>query len=437
MGSIAVRVEDLGKQYRIGRVQPKYGTLRDSIAAVVSAPFRGWRGEPGSRAGDEDTIWALHGVSFEVQQGELVGIIGRNGAGKSTLLKILSRITEPTTGMLELRGRMGSLLEVGTGFHAELTGRENIYLNGSILGMRRAEISARFDEIVAFAEVDRFIDTPVKHYSSGMYLRLAFSVAAHLEPEILVVDEVLAVGDAAFQRKCLNKMEDVGRQGRTVFFVSHSMPAITRLCARAILLHDGALARDGTAHEVAGAYLNSGLGTTAAREWTDAARMPGSDAVRLQAVRVRTEDGPVASAFDIRQSLVLEMEYEVRRDGLVLLPNFNLVNQDGVAVFTTLDLDPAWRRRPRPTGCWTSRVTIPGNLLSEGTIYVEPALLSLDPFIGHFRERDAIAFQVVDSLDGDSARGDWVGEMGGAVRPLLQWSTDREAPRSLVGAIRG
>jgi lipopolysaccharide transport system ATP-binding protein len=270
-----------------------------------------------------------------------------------------------------------------------------------------------------------------------MYLRLAFSVAAHLEPEILVVDEVLAVGDASFQRKCLNKMEDVGRQGRTVFFVSHSMPAITRLCARAILLHDGTLARDGTAHEVAGAYLNSGLGTTAAREWTEAARTPGSDAVRLRAVRVRTEDGPVASAFDIRQPLVLEMEYEVLRDGLVLIPNFNLVNQDGVAVFTTLDQDSAWRGRRRPTGCWTSRVTIPGNLLSEGTIYVEPALMSIDPFIGHFRERDAIAFQVVDSLDGDSARGDWVGDMGGAVRPLLQWRTDREAPRSLVGAARG
>ena len=293
MGSIAVRVENLGKQYRIGRRKPSYGTLRDSIADVVSAPFRRWRDGPGSKAGSEDTIWALQGVSFEVQQGEVVGIIGRNGAGKSTLLKILSRITEPTTGMLEIRGRLGSLLEVGTGFHAELTGRENIYLNGSILGMRRTEIKARFDEIVAFAEIDRFIDTPVKHYSSGMYLRLAFSVAAHLEPEILVVDEVLAVGDAAFQRKCLNKMEDVGRQGRTVFFVSHSMPAITRLCARAILLHDGTLARDGTAHEVAGAYLNSGLGTTAAREWTKAARTPGSDAVRLRAVRVRTEDGRV------------------------------------------------------------------------------------------------------------------------------------------------
>ena len=225
-------------------------------------------------------------MSFDVRPGEVVGLIGRNGAGKSTLLKVLSRITDPTRGGVDLCGRVGSLLEVGTGFHPELTGRENIYLSGAILGMKRAEIRRKFDEIVAFAEVERFVDTPVKHYSSGMYLRLAFAVAAHLEPEILLVDEVLAVGDARFQRKCLDKMQDVGQRGRTVLFVSHSMPAITRLCGRAILLEDGTVVADGVSHDVVARYLNSGLGTSATREWLDPRKAPGTDVVRLCAVRV-------------------------------------------------------------------------------------------------------------------------------------------------------
>ena len=217
----------------------------------------------------------MRDVGFEVAAGEIVGIIGRNGAGKSTLLKLLSRITEPTTGRIELYGRIGSLLEVGTGFHPELTGRENIFLNGAILGMKRAEIARKFDEIVAFAEVAQYIDTAVKRYSSGMYLRLAFAVAAHLEPEILVVDEVLAVGDARFQRKCLDKMQEVGRQGRTVLFVSHNMTAVTRLCPRTILLNEGGVVADGASHTVVGTYLNSGLGTTARREWADGRERAG------------------------------------------------------------------------------------------------------------------------------------------------------------------
>jgi lipopolysaccharide transport system ATP-binding protein len=236
MSYTAIRVDNLSKQYRIGGPQKKYETLRDTLANTLATPLRRagklLRGQATGAAELDATIWALRDVSFKVQRGEVVGIIGRNGAGKSTLLKILSRITEPTLGVAEIRGRVGSLLEVGTGFHQELTGRENIYLNGAILGMKRHEIEHKFDEIVAFAEVEKFIDTPVKHYSSGMHLRLAFAVAAHLEPEILLVDEVLAVGDAAFQKKCLNKMEDVGQQGRTVLFVSHNMPAITRLCER-------------------------------------------------------------------------------------------------------------------------------------------------------------------------------------------------------------
>ena len=244
MSDIAIRVENLSKQYRIGGPQARYKTIRESLTEAVQSPFRRLssvvRGQ--SSAVSNETIWALKDVSFEVKRGEVVGIIGRNGAGKTTLLKILSRITEPTEGHAEIHGRVGSLLEVGTGFHPELTGRENIYLNGAILGMKRAEIERKFDEIVAFAEIEKFMDTPVKHYSSGMYVRLAFAVAAHLEPEILLVDEVLAVGDVGFQKKCLGKMGEVALGGRTVLFVSHNMAAVRNLCQRCVLLEEGAVA---------------------------------------------------------------------------------------------------------------------------------------------------------------------------------------------------
>jgi lipopolysaccharide transport system ATP-binding protein len=259
VSDVAIRVEHLSKQYRIGKKQERYYTLRDTIADAFTAPLRWVRsrrngGSP--NGGEEDTIWALKDVSFEVKHGEVVGIIGRNGAGKSTLLKILSRITEPTEGRVEIHGRVASLLEVGTGFHPELTGRENIYLNGAILGMSKAEIDRKFDEIVEFAEIEKFIDTPVKRYSSGMYVRLAFAVAAHLEPEILLVDEVLAVGDAAFQKKCLGKMGDVAKAGRTVLFVSHNMAAVEGLCERAVLLDQGRVELSGDPATVIAAYLS-------------------------------------------------------------------------------------------------------------------------------------------------------------------------------------
>jgi len=261
MSNIAVRVEGLGKLYRIGGQQEQYATLRDTLTDLCAAPFRRarslLRGEAYGAADLKQEIWALRDLSFEVQHGEVLGIIGRNGAGKSTLLKILSRITEPTRGCADVFGRIGSLLEVGTGFHPELTGRENVYLNGAILGMSREEIRRKFDEIVAFAEVEKFIDTPVKHYSSGMGLRLGFAVAAHLEPEILVVDEVLAVGDVAFQKKCLGKMSEVAGQGRTVLFVSHNMAAVNSLCSRGLLLESGSLAALDSAPSVIFQYQQS------------------------------------------------------------------------------------------------------------------------------------------------------------------------------------
>jgi lipopolysaccharide transport system ATP-binding protein len=422
MADVVIRVERLSKEYRLGVRSEKYQTLRDAVTDRVARPFR----RRARRSPSNDAVWALRDVSFDVTRSEVVGIIGRNGAGKSTLLKVLSRITEPSAGSAVIRGRIGSLLEVGSGFHDELTGRENIYLNGTIIGMKRAEIVRKFDEIVAFAEVERFLDTPVKHYSTGMYLRLAFAVAAHLEPEILLVDEVLAVGDARFQRKCLDKMQDVGRAGRTVLFVSHNMPAVTRLCERTILLDDGSILRDGPSHEVVSAYLNSGLGTTAVREWSDPARIPGGDVARLRAVRVRTAAGHIADVIDIRHSLGIEIEYDVLQSGHRLLPRFEVYNEEGVKALQAHDLDPEWRR-PRPTGRYVSTGWIPGNLLSEGTFFVTCSLVTLDPVIRQFMERDAVAFQVVDSLHGNSARGDWGGQMNAVVRPLLQWSTQFSA----------
>jgi lipopolysaccharide transport system ATP-binding protein len=427
VSDIAIRVEGLSKQYRIGHKRQGYKTIRETLMDAFAAPVRRvgklLRGQATGAAELDKTIWALRDVSLEIRSGEVVGIIGRNGAGKSTLLKIISRITEPTSGYVDVHGRVGSLLEVGTGFHPELTGRENIYLNGAILGMKRAEIGRKFDEMVAFAEVEDFIDTPVKHYSSGMYLRLAFAVAAHLEPEIMLVDEVLAVGDARFQKKCMNKMQDVGQEGRTVLFVSHSMPAITRLCERVILLDEGNMLKDGKPHEVVSLYMNSGLGTAAERRWEDPESAPGANVARLRAVSVKDEDGRVTDVVDIRRPVGIEMEYEVITDGYALLPHFMFYNEEGIYVFISLDLDPEWRRRPRPAGLYKSTAWIPGNLLSEGTLFVSAALVTLEPSILQFHERDAVAFQIVDSQDGDSARGDWTGKMSGAIRPLLKWST--------------
>jgi lipopolysaccharide transport system ATP-binding protein len=271
MANISIQVENLSKKYNIGLAQQRHDTLRDQLVDLVSAPFKK-RGKNGA----ESTFWALREISFNVMQGEVLGIIGRNGAGKSTLLKLLSRITEPTSGRAVINGRVGSLLEVGTGFHPELTGRENVFLNGAILGMHRSEINQKFDEIVAFAEIDKFLDTPVKRYSSGMYVRLAFAVAAHLEPEILLVDEVLAVGDIEFQKKCLGKMDDVAKLGRTVLFVSHNMNAIQRLCSQTIFIEKGELVEIGTTRDVVSGYISSNFYSTAPGEWIDL-----QDAVRV------------------------------------------------------------------------------------------------------------------------------------------------------------
>ncbi len=332
MSDVVISVNELAKRYRLGEYHASYGTLRDSLVNAIK------------RAGKHEKhvheeIWALDGVSFELRRGEVLGLIGGNGAGKSTLLKILTRIAAPTRGSVTIRGRVGSLLEVGTGFHPELTGRENVYLNGAILGMRRREISARFDEIVEFSGVEQFIDTPVKRYSSGMYVRLAFSVAAHLEPEVLLVDEVLAVGDAEFQRRCLGRMEALGESGRTVIFVSHNMQTVAQLCDRAVLLERGKVRLDGESGEVVAHYLQSGLGSGSDRAWADDQSAPGDQTVRLLGARVVGEDGDPLDAVDVRRPVGIEITFRVLRDGPPLRPKFKLVDRRGDIAFNAWDID--------------------------------------------------------------------------------------------------
>jgi lipopolysaccharide transport system ATP-binding protein len=287
-------------------------------------------------------------------------------------------------------------------------------------------VDSKFDEIVDFAGVEKFLDTPVKRYSSGMRVRLAFAVAAHLEPEILIVDEVLAVGDAAFQDKCLNKMEDVGNQGRTVFFVSHNMPAVTRLCKRVIMLTNGQLAEDGPSHEIVARYMHEGSGSGAERTWNDLDQAPGTDTVRLKRVRVVDERAQTAgTSIAIRRPMGLEMTFEVLADGHTLLPNFKVVTDQGIDLFISVDVDPEWRNKARPKGTYTTTAWVPGNFWSEGGYFVDVGLIALKPIQQRqFFEREAVAFHVYDPMEGDSARGDWVKELGGVLRPLLKWETE-------------
>ena len=442
MGDIAVRVADLSKQYRIGRTVNGNQTFREALTDAVLSPLRRARslsrGHASGAAELDREFSALRGVSFEVKQGEVVGLIGRNGAGKSTLLKILTRITGPTRGCVEIRGRVASLLEVGTGFHSELTGRENVYLNGAILGMTKREIEKKFNEIVAFAETGDFIDTPVKHYSSGMYLRLAFAVAAYLEPDILLIDEVLAVGDARFQQKCLSKMQEIGKSRRTVLFVSHNLPAIMSLCPRAILLEEGRIVEDGPSAHVVNTYLNAGFGTPARREWPDPLTAPGRDIARLRAVRVLDRNRRLVDAVDIQDPVQIEIEYEVMKDRHRPILILNFSNEEGVCAFSARDLDPRWSDRPRLEGRYVNVVTIPGNFLSGGTYYLNvrlylPESLQAPSTEGEFHERSVVAFRVLDSLQPDSARGNYRGSLPGGVRPVLQWTTEYTRDGTKVG----
>jgi lipopolysaccharide transport system ATP-binding protein len=423
-----IKVENLSKAYQLGSFGT--GTLSRDLErfwATITGkedPFLKI-GEINDRTskGQSDVVWSLKDINFEINQGDSVGIIGRNGAGKSTLLKILSRVTAPTAGSVKIKGRVASLLEVGTGFHPELSGRENIYLNGAILGMRKTEIKRKFDEIVDFAGIERYIDTPVKRYSSGMYVRLAFAVAAHLESEILIVDEVLAVGDAEFQKKCLGKMGDISKgEGRTVLFVSHNMGAIMRLCSRAILLKNGCINGYDNTNTIIDSYLRSDMGTTAVRRWEQVSA-PGDETVKLLEVYVHDERFRLNENFEITTTIGITMKYEVLKEAKIFTHGMNLFNSQGINVLNSHDVTSTIRNNKRKIGKYSSTMWIPGNFLSDGLISVGVAIFNQAPFYLHFQELDVVAFTVFDNLDVQSARGNYVGEFPGIVRPILQWQT--------------
>lgn len=423
MSDTVIQVQNLGKKYSIGSEPNGASGLRHLLNDLVTSPFRriGNR-QPGIRNLKSEPFWALRDVCFDVERGEALGIIGRNGAGKSTLLKILSRITEPTTGRVRLRGRAASLLEVGTGFHPELTGRENVFLNGAILGMSKAEITRKFDEIVAFAEVEKFLDTPVKRYSSGMYVRLAFAVAAHLEPEILIVDEVLAVGDAQFQKKCLGRMGEVGKEGRTVLFVSHNLVALQSLCKRAIWLEHGEAIKDGSSAVVVAGYLSGFLNGTGSREetWPEVSAAPGNEAVRLSGVRIRTEHGQPGDPITMQTPFAVEVDFwNLLPDARLHITLHLYTEQDVIAFTTGGGHDPDWNERTFPRGLYRTVCQIPGDLLNSGR-HRFVILVVRDGNSVIYRHESSVMLEVADLRERTSG---WYGKEPGVVQPSLQWST--------------
>ena len=402
--------------YRIGGQVVKYRTLRETISENVSSTFR--HITTGTKAKEE--IWALRHVDFEVQKGHLLGIIGRNGAGKSTLLKILARVTQPTEGFAEIHGRVGSLLEVGTGFHPELTGRENIYLNGAILGMKKFEIDRKFSEIVAFSEVEKFIDTPVKRYSSGMYLRLAFAVAAHLEPEILVVDEVLAVGDAEFQRKCLGKMSDVAKEGRTVLFVSHNMSAILRLTEEAIVIEKGKIVYRGDSKDAVDFYLTHDYDKGGEHIWRPDELTTSASEFKPIAVRIRNSRGQASETLRSTEPATIEVEYKLTKDIQGLRVGIYLITTRGEFILTSFDMDDPQRYEKntiRKAGHYTSKCVIPKDFLNEGRFIVGVNASSYK-IKRYFHDEQALVFNVNAT---DAPGMQWPENRLGPIRPRLEW----------------
>lgn len=429
MSDAIIKVENLSKSYTIRHQNgERYTALRDVVSNSVKGISKRLMGRNSAtynlQSATSEEFWALNDVSFEVKQGERVGIIGRNGAGKSTLLKILSRITEPTSGRIRIKGRVASLLEVGTGFHPELTGRENIYLNGAILGMYREEIRRKFDEIVAFAEVEKFLDTPVKRYSSGMYVRLAFAVAAHLEPEILLIDEVLAVGDVNFQKKCLGKINDVAKEGRTVLFVSHNMAAIANLCPRSILLDSGKLALDAISGEVTEAYLELGSTEGGKRIWTDLNTAPGNEKLRLRSVCIICED-KITPDVEINKEIKIQIEFLNYKPDVYRSVSIHLLDKMGVEVLASANMHSAnlerdeWFDKPLPVGLYQTVCVLPANFLNEGRYSLNVLLFTGVTNVEIFM-RDVVSFIVHDTGE---MRQEYMGAWPGVVRPKLLWQT--------------
>ncbi|MEZ4670944.1 MAG: ABC transporter ATP-binding protein [Anaerolineae bacterium] len=419
MSQIAIHAQGLSKSYQLSHEGNGYvsiPTIRDAVRSALVSPFQRVMRRGGESASSQETFWALQDISFDVQAGESVAIIGRNGTGKSTLLKMLSRIVRPTRGRADVYGRMGVLLEVGTGFHPELSGRENIYMNAAILGMKRTEINSRFDEIVSFAEVERFLDTPIKHYSSGMVLRLGFAVAAHLEPEILVVDEVLAVGDLAFQKKCLGKMSDTAQEGRTVLFVSHNLNAVAQLCTRGIWLDGGHVRMDGEVGKVIEAYTLHNSTQLMQRQWTYPGDAPGNERVRLTGAQI-IQEGHIATTIDINKPCQIEIEFLALQHLNRLTPLISIYDMGGASMFTSAD----WKPNSLETGYHRATVHIPAQTLSEGSFSVRMMLFFVEPMFVCVDQSDALLFDTIDGSSPNAVRGPFTNHWPGAVRLALDW----------------
>lgn len=421
-----IEIHNLSKNYKIGEKREIYYSLRDEMVKLAKKPIRWLKGQKDSKK----DFWALQDINFSVNKGEVIGIIGRNGAGKSTLLKVLSRITPPTKGHAIIRGRVSSLLEVGTGFHPELKGRENIYLTGAILGMTKKEIDSKFDEIVKFSEIEEFLDTPVKRYSSGMYVRLAFAVAAHLEPEVLFVDEVLAVGDYKFQKKCLQKMSKVSQEGRTVLFVSHNMASVANLCTRSILLEKGRLIAEGPTSDIIEKYIGLREEVGAEINWENPVLAPGDSTVKLKSVRILSKDSKPISILEASEDFYIEMAYWNFTEGAKLLPCIRLVNNEGIIVFTAANLPSVclspdyWHDRPYPKGLFKCLCKIPGNLLKEGYYFVNIVIGNLAGLLdscAHVYEDQVLSFEIVDK---EGLHKDHNKALVGAIQPKFEWKTE-------------
>lgn len=433
---LAIEVEHLSKLYTLGQRRCAQATLAGAIGSWMKAPvtnFRKIQTLGATRDAEPNSLWALRDVSFDVEKGEVVGIIGRNGAGKSTLLKILSRITSPSYGTATILGKVASLLEVGTGFHPELTGRENVYLNGSILGMNKAEIDSKFDEIVEFAGVKKFMDTPVKRYSSGMQVRLAFSVAAHIEPEILIVDEVLAVGDAEFQAKCIGKMRSVTQSGdRTVLFVSHNMTAIKKLCSRCILLDEGKVVMVGSPDAVVREYLSIGGATKRTLTWNPASA-PGSDELRFTSVRLLDRNGQPDCALATENDLFLEVRYVLHKDLSNLRITLSLFTDEGIEILASSDYHDYGERRHREPGEYASVCRIPGGLLNVGRYVI--SVHADVPTVASIVKDVRIPFEI-EELSENHMGVSQSGRPPGIIHPNLDWQVTRNG-RSHSGALAG
>jgi lipopolysaccharide transport system ATP-binding protein len=416
MSDAIISVVNLGKKYALLHQEERahYKTLRETLVKSAASLFR--RRNELERARTREEFWALKNISFDVERGKVLGIIGRNGAGKSTLLKILSRITTPSEGRVTLRGRVASLLEVGTGFHPELTGRENIFLNGSILSMSHAEIRRKFDEIVNFAGVEKFLDTPVKRYSSGMYVRLAFAVAAHLEPEILVVDEVLAVGDAEFQKKSMSKMQDVASStGRTVLFVSHNMIAVRSLCEQAVFLERGRLKHAGPADAVVASYLSESMESNPTPIWDNPATAPGNSIIRIRSISISDANDPKCIFLSMQTEIQIETEYTMFATKVLLHITYHLLNDQGITVLTTYS-----KPQVHSAGNYRAVCRIPRNLLNSGG-YSLKLIIVQNENLAIYEKQDLASFNVEDTAQRDTA---YMGREPGIVQPILEWSTE-------------